>query len=67
MKAPLGLKIFFSAPKRAPFWLTFFRGHLPVRLVLAHLHTCTNGSNDSIFLLHLPMLLHVAAGTPVPK
>ena len=44
-----------------------FRGHLPVTPALALLHTCANGSNDSVLLLHLPMLFHIMAGNPVPK
>ena len=67
MKAPLELKILFPAPKRALLGLHLFvRGCLPVRPVLAILCMCVNGSNDSVLLLHLPTLLHVAAGTPVP-
>ena len=67
MKVALELKIFFSTPK-SPFGLTsIFRGRLPVRLVLALLHTCTNGNNGSVLLLHLPTLLHIAAWTSAPK
>ena len=44
-----------------------FRGHLPVRSILALLLTYTNGSNDSAIILHLPMLLHIVARTPVLK
>ena len=52
----------------ASFGLRYiFRVRLPVRPVLALLRMCTNGSTDSIFLLHLRMLLHVAAGTSAPK
>ena len=42
---------------------TIFGRHLPVRIVLALLHTCANGSNHTIFPLHLHVLilLHVVA------
>lgn len=64
MKVALELKIFFSTPK-SPFGLTsIFRGRLPVRPVLALLHTCANGN---VLLLHLPALLHIAAWTSAPK
>ena len=60
MKAPLELKYCFALCAHI-----YFLGG--VRPVLELFNTCANGSNDSVFLLHLPTLLHVVAGTPVPK
>ena len=69
MSLELKFFFFFSTPKRvASFGLRYiFRRRLPVRSILVLLHMCTNGSTDSVFLLHLRMLLHVAAGTSAPK
>ena len=62
MKAPAENTFFFCSKESTLGLIVVFRGPLPVALSCA-----ANGSNHSTFLLHLQTLLHVVAGTPVPK
>ena len=69
MKVLLELKILASAPKSSNLFLgdAFQLDPFLHFFVLVLSRTYTNGSNHSVFPLHLPMLLYVVAGTPVPR
>ena len=57
LQCPTALKTLFSAPN----------GGYPLVRTILHLCTCANGSNYRIILPHLPVLLHIVAGSQVPR